>query len=418
MKYALIIPDGAADYPLDELDGRTPFEAARKPNMDRVSTAGRQGTVATTPDGFPCGSDVCTMSLLGYDPGRYHKGRAPLEAAALGIDLAPTDWVFRVNLVTVIDGRMQDHSAGHITCDEGRKLLTDLAQRLVGSPQWADLVLYPGVSYRNIMVDTSGSEGGAAAAPSGGRDWSSLKTTPPHDVPGEPIRKFLPTGGPHAKLLQQMIAESEVFFANHEINLTRRELGELPATHVWPWGQGRRPTMPSFASRFGLRGAMITAVDLLAGIAAFIGWDRLDVPGQTSYHDTDYAAAGRCGAAALDDYDIVCIHVEAPDEASHQADARTKVAAIEAIDEFVVGPVLAALEGRGDGWRLLVLPDHYTRVATRKHDPTPVPFAMCGQCVNAVLKQPFCEAAANASDLHIEHGHELMEYFLRSGLVS
>jgi 2,3-bisphosphoglycerate-independent phosphoglycerate mutase len=417
MKYVIIIPDGAADYPLDELDGRTPLEAARKPNMDRVSTEGRQGTVATTPEGFQCGSDVCTMSLLGYDPRQYHKGRAPLEAAALGIDLAATDWVFRVNLVTVIDGKMQDHSAGHISSDEGRKLLTDFAHRLGGSSEWSDLVLYPGVSYRNIMVDKSASPAPGRGGAGHARDWSSLKTTPPHDVPGEPIRKHLPTGGPHAKLLQQMIAESEVFFADHEINLTRRELGELPATHVWPWGQGKRPTMPTFESRFGLRGAMITAVDLLAGIAAFIGWDRLDVPGQTSYHDTDYAAAGRYGVAALADYDIVCIHVEAPDEASHQADAKTKVAAIEAIDERVVGPVLTALEDRRDDWRLLVLPDHYTRVATRRHDPTPVPFAMCGRSVNAVLKQPFCEAAANASDLHIEHGHELMEYFLRSGLV-
>ena len=340
MKYVIIIPDGAADHPLADLDGKTAFEAAKKPHTDRLSMEGRQGTVATTPQGFSCGSDVCSMSLLGYDPVVYHKGRAPLEAAALGIPLTATDWIFRVNLVTVIDGKMQDHSAGHITSDEGRRLLEDLAMHL----EMPGMTLYPGVSYRNIMVDSSATapgEGGGSEGSSGGRDWSELKTTPPHDIPGEPIRKYLPHGGPHAAMLQQMIAQSEVFLADHEINQTRRELGELPATHVWPWGQGKRPIIPSFDSRFGLRGAMITAVDLLAGIASFIGWDRLNVPGQTSYHDTDYAAAGQHAIAALDHYDVVCVHVEAPDEASHGADAATKVAAIEAIDQHMVGPILA-----------------------------------------------------------------------------
>ena len=406
MKYVIIIPDGAADHPLADLDGRTPFEAAKKPHTDRLSMEGRQGTVATTPQGFPCGSDVCSMSLLGYDPAVYHKGRAPLEAAALGIPLAPTDWVFRVNLVTVIDGKMQDHSAGHITSEEGRRLLEDLASHL----EMPGMTLYPGVSYRNIMVD------GSETTPGSGRDWSELKTTPPHDIPGEPIRKYLPHGGPHAAMLQQMIAQSEAFLADHEINQTRRELGELPATHVWPWGQGRKPMIPSFDSRFGLRGAMITAVDLLAGIAAFVGWDRLNVPGQTSYHDTDYGAAGKHAIAALDNYDIICVHIEAPDEASHGADAATKVAAIEAIDQHVVGPILAALEARGTDHRVLYLPDHYTSVATRKHDPTPVPFAIHGKRVHGVRQQPFNERNAQGSDLHIRFGHELMEYFLFSGL--
>lgn len=409
MKYVIIIPDGAADHPLAELDGKTPFEAARKPHIDRLAMEGRQGTVATTPAGFSCGSDVCSMSLLGYDPVVYHKGRAPLEAAALGINLAPTDWVFRVNLVTVIDGKMQDHSAGHITSEEGKQLLTDLAQSL----DMPGMTLYPGVSYRNIMVDSSATDAGDSRD---GRDWSELKTTPPHDIPGEPIRKYLPHGGAHAALLQEMIAQSEALLANHEINQTRRELGELPATHVWPWGQGRKPAIPSFDSRFGLRGAMITAVDLLAGIASFIGWDRLDVPGQTSYHDTDYAAAGRHAIAALERYDVVCVHVEAPDEASHAADAQTKVAAIEAIDEHIVGPIHQALEKRGPDYRILYLPDHYTAVATRKHDPTPVPFVLAGKRVHGVIKRPLSERNAQEADLHIQFGHELMEYFLFSGL--
>ncbi|MEM1445540.1 MAG: cofactor-independent phosphoglycerate mutase [Planctomycetota bacterium] len=405
MKYALIIPDGAADYPIDELDGQTPLQAARTPSADRLAEHARLGTVVTTPPTKPCGSDVCTMSLLGYDPEKYHTGRAPLEAAALGIGMGETDWVFRVNLVTVVDGTMDDHSAGHISSTEGARLIREFAEVF----EEDGLIFYPGVSYRNIMRDIAES-----------RDWDEIATTPPHDILGQPIRKHLPVGGQHANLLQRLIAESEVFLAQHEINLTRSEMGELPATHLWPWGQGGKPAMPSFAERFGLRGAMITAVDLLAGIASFIGMDRLDVPGQTSYHDNDYVATGEHAVAALDEYDLVVAHIEAPDEASHAADVQTKVAAIEAIDRHVVGPLHEALLRReqdtGEPWRLLMLPDHFTRVETRLHDPTPPPFLLAGHKVGGVIRRPFNEANAEASDLHIERGHELMEFFLRSGV--
>ncbi|MEX0746041.1 MAG: cofactor-independent phosphoglycerate mutase [Phycisphaeraceae bacterium] len=410
MKYVIIIPDGAADYPLEELEGQTPLEAARTPNIARLAEIGRQGTVVTTPEDMPCGSDVCSMSLLGYDPARYHRGRAPLEAAALGIELDPRDWIFRVNLVTVLDGKMQDHSAGHISSREGETLIRDFAAQ-VGLPP--GMLLYPGVSYRNILVDTTNRHGPEDGP---GRDWSELETVAPHDIPGEPMRKHLPVGGEYAVLLQQLIAESDVFLREHEINLTRKEIGELPATHFWPWGQGQVPVMPSFEDRFKLRGGMITAVDLLAGIAHFIGWDRLDVPGQTSYHDNDYAATGQYAIDALDAYDLLCVHVEAPDEAAHAADAATKVAAIEAIDEHVVGPIHDALASRyGADWRVLLLPDHYTRVETRKHDPTPVPFLMAGKRVRSLVPRPFTEAYASEADLHIPLGHELMEYFLHSG---
>jgi len=401
MKYVIIIPDGAADHPLEDLGGRTPFEAARKPHTDRISLEGRQGTVVTTPEGMSCGSDVCSLCLLGYDPVRYHKGRAPLEAAALGIELAPADWVFRVNFITVEHGNIIDHSAGHIEDAEGRRLLHDLAARL----DLDQIDLHPGVSYRNIMIDHARH-----------RDWSDLRTIPPHDVPGEPMRSHLPSRSAHADLLHRMIAESEVLFADHAVNCVRREAGRRPATHVWPWGQGRRPALKSFEERFGLRGAMITAVDLLAGIARFIGWDRLDVPGQTSYHDTDYVAAGRAAIEALHDYDLVCVHVEAPDEAGHAADASTKVAAIEAMDVHIVGPLLDTLATSGEAYRVLYLPDHYTAVGTRKHDPTPVPFAACGHRLYSVLQRPFNERNAEESDLHVSYGHELMEYFLHSGL--
>ncbi len=404
MKYAIIIPDGAADMPLQALDGKTPFEIAQKPHIDSISQAGRQGTVATTPPGYSAGSDVCSMSLLGYDPNQYHPGRAPLEAAAMGLDIVPGDWVFRCNLITVLNQNIVDHSAGHISPKEGRKLIEDFAKFSAEQGLADGLTFYPGVSYRNIMVDRSG------------RSYEELNATPPHDVPGEPMKKHLPKGGPHAQRINDLITASQAFFENHEINITRKEIGESPATHVWLWGHGTPQPIESFQNRFGPQGAMITAVDLLAGIAALIGWDRLDVPNITGYHDTDYAAKGRYACDALDGYDIVCVHVEAPDEASHQADAATKLASIEAIDTHVVGPVLNKLKSFEDGWRVLLLPDHYTCVETRKHDPTPPPFCIAGTGVKGHLRKKFTEKNADASDLHVEFGHELMEFFLKSGL--
>jgi 2,3-bisphosphoglycerate-independent phosphoglycerate mutase len=404
MKYAIIIADGAADFPLDSLDGKTPFEAAHKPHTDAIASEGRQGTVQTTPDGYSAGSDLCCMSLLGYDPQRYHPGRAPLEAAAMGLDAKPGEWVFRCNLVTVVDGLMQDHSAGHISSAEGHKLLEDFAAHVTALGLADGLSFHPGVSYRNLIVDKSG------------REYGELTSTPPHDIPGEPMKKYLPRGGKNAALVQQLIAESEKLFATHEVNITRKEMGESPATNVWLWGQGSPRPIESFQKRFGLRGAMITAVDLLAGIAKLIGWDRLDVPNITGYHDTDYAAKGQHAIAALDKYDVVCVHVEAPDEASHQADAPTKLASIEAIDKHVVGPVVEKLKSYPEGWRVLYLPDHYTCVDTRKHDSTPPPFCVAGTHIRGIKQKPFTEQNANEADLHIAYGHELMEFFLRSGL--
>jgi len=399
MKYAIIIPDGAADQPLEALDGRTAFEAARTPNLDKLGAMGRQGVVHTTPEGTPCGSDVCSLCLLGYDPRTYHRGRAPLEARAMGLEMTADDWVFRVNLITAIDGVIQDHSAGQIRSGEGEWLLRDLADRI----DLPGMRVYPGVSYRNILVD------------SGGRDWSRVETTPPHDVPGEPLRRWLPRGEGPVELLHQLIAASEACFRDHEVNAARRDAGELPATHVWPWGEGQRPSTPAFEHRFGLRGAMITAVDLLAGIAGFIGWDRLEAPGQTSYHDTDYESAGAVAIEALKGYDLVCVHVEAPDEASHAGDAATKVASIESIDQWIVGPLSEAVMRSEDGGRVLVLPDHYTLVSTRKHDATPPPFVMAGQGVANPRPGPFSEAQAGRAGLTIRRGHELMEYFLSGG---
>lgn len=420
MKYVIIIPDGAADLPLEPLQGRTPLEAASMPHLARVAAMGRVGSAATTPPGFEAGSDVCSMSLLGYDPAKYHTGRAPIEAAALGFAPGPGDWIFRLNLVTTGQsgdemGLMLDHSAGAITDKEARALVSDLmtfwkhkAPRAVEG-----LTLTPGVSYRNILIDASG------------RSYADVVTTPPHAIPGEPWEPHLPAGGEHAAILTHLLKLSAEFLPRHEVNLARVELGLRPATMAWIWGGGTRPTVPSFREKYGLSGAMITAVDLLAGLANFLGWDRLSCPGITSYHDTDYAAQGRATIKALKGYDVVCCHVEAPDEASHQGDWKTKVASLEAIDKHIVGPVVASLEQFGDpeknpeapGWRLLVMPDHFTLCSTRKHDATPPPFVMAGAWIRSVVTRPFSEAAAGESDLVINPGHELMEYFLRGGLA-
>jgi 2,3-bisphosphoglycerate-independent phosphoglycerate mutase len=341
------------------------------------------------------------MTLLGYDPKVYHTGRAPLEAAAQQIPLSPTDWVFRCNLVTVVDegrgGVMKDHSAGGITDAEAQKLIGDLS-RAIDLPGFE---FYNGVSYRNLLVYR-------------GSENFEVTTKPPHEIPEEPAAKYVPKGK-GAELLNKIMDRSRELYAEHDINLVRKDTGHNPATQVWLWGQGHAPAMPTFKERFGVdNGAMITGVDLLRGLATLLGWENLNVEGMTSFHDTDYEGQGKATAEALDKYDIVFSHVEAPDEASHQADFKTKVDAIEHIDKYVVGPVLEKLRTFPE-WRILVMPDHPTNIRTRKHGYAPSPFAMAGTRVRGVVKAPYSEANAAASDLKIERGHELMEYFLRGG---
>jgi 2,3-bisphosphoglycerate-independent phosphoglycerate mutase len=397
MKYAIIIPDGAADEPLKELGGKTPLEAAHTPNMDAIAALGRQGLARTVPEGFESGSDVATMSLLGYDPNIYHTGRAPLEAAAKNIPLSPTDWVFRCNLVTVIDGIMKDHSAGGITDAEAAQLITDLSNHL----KLKGFEFHTGVSYRNLLVYR-------------GNEQFELKTTPPHEIPEQPAADFLPRGK-GSEILRKIISESQTLFAEHPINLARKKAGRNAATQVWLWGQGKAPNLPKFQEKFGVKsGCMITGVDLLRGLAALLGWDIHEVEGMTSFHDTNYAGQGKETARMLDQYDLVFSHIEAPDEASHQADWKTKIAAIEHIDEHVVGPVLKKIRTFKD-WRILVMPDHPTNIATRKHGYAPTPFVMAGTGIKNVMPSPYNEKNAAASGLNLKNGHDLMEYFLRGG---
>jgi 2,3-bisphosphoglycerate-independent phosphoglycerate mutase len=393
MKYALVIPDGAADLPVDELKGRTPLEAARKPHMDWIAAHGRCGSVRTIPPGMPCGSDVAILSLLGYDPKACYPGRAPLEAAAQGIQLGPDEWVFRCNLVTLVDGLMEDYSAGHITSMEAGTLIDEL-QRALGGP---GVTFHKGVSYRHLLVLKGG---------------FNVKTTPPHDILSKPTAANLPSGA-GADLLRLLMERSGAVLENHEVNKVRRDLGENPATHIWLWGQGQMPQLPSFGERFKIQGTAITAVDLVRGISRLIGWPVIEVPGATGYVDTNYAGKGAAAVKALDDVDLVCVHVEAPDEAGHNADVKAKLHAIEQIDQHVVGPLLERLQQEKAGWRILVLPDHPTPVSLRTHTPEPVPFAIAGERIEGVVAAPFNEKTAAASDLHIERGHELMEFFLK-----
>lgn len=394
-KYVIIVPDGAADEPLDQFEGKTPLEAAETPHMDRISIEGRQGLVQTVPEELEPGSDVAQMSLLGYDPLRYYSGRAPIEAAARGIRLGPDDWVFRCNLITIADGRMADHSAGHISTEEGSSLIEEL-QRHIRDER---IALHTGVSYRHLLVAR-------------GMEFE-VRTYPPHDHIGKPVEKLLPRGK-GADLLIQLINQSQQLFSDHEINKVRQDLGENQVSSIWLWGQGKQARLDSFRKRHGLKGTAITAVDLVRGLAKLVGFDLIQVPGATGFIDTNYAGKGSAAAQALEDYDLVFVHIEAPDEASHEGNVDAKKWAIEQIDRHIVGPVLEAL-GRYESWRILLLPDHPTPVLSRAHSADPVPFAMAGTGVTGILKAPFGETNAARAGLRIEKGCELMEYFLKSG---
>jgi 2,3-bisphosphoglycerate-independent phosphoglycerate mutase len=393
-KYVIIVPDGAADEPLEQFDGKTPLEAAETPNMDRISIEGRQGLVRTVPDGLDPGSDVAQMSLLGYDPLHYYSGRAPIEAAAKSIRLGLDDWVFRCNLVTLADGLMADHSAGHISTEEGGSLIRELAKHITDER----ITLHTGVSYRHLMVVK-------------GVDFD-VRTYPPHDHIAKPVEKLLPRGK-GADLLIQLMNQSQQLFAGHEINKVRQDLGENQVSSIWLWGQGKQARLDSFRKRYGLKGAAITAVDLVRGLAKLVGFDLIHVPGATGFLDTNYQGKGQAAIEALKKYDLVFIHIEAPDEAGHERNADAKKQAIEQVDRHVVGPVLEALR-RYEDWRILLLPDHPTPVQTGAHSSAAVPFAMAGTGITGILHAGFGETNATKTGLRIEKGCELMEYFLRS----
>ncbi len=352
MKYVIILGDGMADEPLAELGGRTPLEYAEIPNMDRIARDGRCGMLRTVPPGFEPGSDVANLSILGYDPRTAYTGRGPLEAASMGVALADGEMAYRCNLVAIRDGVMEDFNAGHISSAEGAALLRDLNAALDG-----DARVYPGVSYRNLMVVSRA---------------NGAVTTPPHDIVDRSVEDYLPRGEDAGILLDCMERSREVF-AGHPVNRRRLQEGKTPATEVWPWSGGMKPSLTPFREKYDLSGGVISAVDLLNGIARLAGMETIHVPGATGFLDTDYEAKVRYALSALDRLDFVYMHVEAPDEAGHMGSIEEKVRAIERLDE-VIAPIL----DRPDT-TVAVLPDHPTPIRCKTHTADPVPFAVLGK---------------------------------------
>jgi len=405
MKYAIIIPDGAADEPQDALDGQTPLEAAHTPAMDALASSGVVARACHTPSQLPAGSEVGNMSLLGYDPLANFTGRAPIEAAAQGIELAPEDWAIRCNLVTVEDQTMRDFTADHISTEEATELLAAAQEHLGGD----GLEFVPGVSYRNLLLW----RGGQREAPF----TMDLRATPPHDLTDQSVLDGFPRG-PGSDVLNDLMTATIELFAEHPVNKKRIAEGKLPATNVWLWGIGRAPKLQPFAEAYGPRGAMITAVDLLRGMASLVGWPCIEVPGATGYTDTDYAAKGRYAIEALNKVDLICVHVEAPDEASHEGDCVAKVKAIEEIDRHVVAPLASSLQRAGAGdWRIMITPDHPTFLRTKTHTHGNVPVVIAGTGIEADECTSYGDTnygdtnAAN-SKLAFDEGWRAMEWFI------
>ena len=361
MKYILVLCDGMADFKIDALGGKTPLEAAKKPNIDFMAKTAMQGFVKTVPDGMKPGSDVANLSALGYDAKACYTGRSPLEALSLGIDLQPTDVALRCNLVTLSDDEpyeaktMIDYSSGEITTAESELLMKSVAQSLNDNT----FEFYPGVSYRHCLVCHNG------------RTDSDL--TPPHDITGKKITEYLPKGY-NADLYLSLMKKSADILKNHPVNKERRKKGKHTADSIWLWGQGTKPRLQSFYERYGIKGAMISAVDLLKGIAVGSGMQSIDVEGATGTIDTNFDGKAKAALDALKNNDFCFIHLEAPDECGHQKDAKGKTRSIELIDEKIIGAIIKGM--KGSEFKMLVMPDHFTPIATGTHDATPVPFLM------------------------------------------
>jgi len=391
MKLVVLLGDGMADLPLAQLQGKTPLQAAKKPNMDRLALRGRSGLAQTVPEGFPPGSDVANLSVMGYSPSLYYSGRAPLEAAAMGVVLGKADIAFRCNFVTIEDGIMQDYSAGHITTEEGRELIEAL------QPLMPQQRLYAGVSYRNLLVLQAGAK---------------AICTPPHDISDHPVASYQPRGPDSEQLIRLMDAARPIL-AGHPVNKKRIAAGKRPANAIWLWGQGPAPAMPSFAEKYGLKGAMISAVDLLKGIGRYAGLEVIDVAGATGNIDTNYEGKVQAALQALKRLDFVYLHVEAPDEMGHEGNTELKVKAIELFDERVVGPVVEGLEKSGEDWRVLLLPDHATPISIKTHSRNPVPFNIAGAGVQPDGVESFDEAASQQGGYGLVEATKLVGMIMR-----
>ncbi len=397
MKYIVLVGDGMGDYPLPELDGKTPLEAAKTPNMDRIAAC-RIGLANTIPKGLEPGSDTANLSLLGYDPAVYHTGRGPFEAASMGIGLGKEEVAFRMNLVTLNRKSDQEiimvsNSAGGITTEEAEILVNDLKERMV----FPGVRLFPGVAYRHLLVWDEGPE--------------AADTIPPHDVQDQNMAEYLNPGVEDG--IVTLTRASWPYLENHPVNLARKEKGHLPANSIWLWGQGKALNVPLFKEIFGLEGGVISAVDLLKGIGVYAGLKIVAVEGATGYLDTNYSGKADEALKALEELDFMFVHVEAPDEASHEGSIPHKIEAIEAFDEKVVGRVLNGIE-KFENYRILVAADHFTPISIKTHSTDPTLFAWAGKAELAAGKADsrFTERFAQESGLHYLKGHDLLPAFL------
>ncbi|MBN1871126.1 MAG: cofactor-independent phosphoglycerate mutase [Candidatus Omnitrophica bacterium] len=404
MKYLVMVADGMSDYPLEALDNRTPLESSKIPNMNFLAERGKVGIAYTIPKGMNPASDVANLSILGYDPSKYYSGRGPLEAANMGIELEDDDVAFRCNLITQDNGVLIDYSAGHITTKESTILMKEVGKKLGRK----DIMFYPGVSYRHLMIV----KGGRNFEINGKKvDLSKISYMPPHDAVGLKIKDNLPKGK-GADILVDLMKRSKKILESIDVNRVRVDLKENPGNMIWLWGQGTRPTLPSFKEKYGLSGSIVSAVDLVNGIGRIIGLQVITVPGATGYYDTNYQGKADYAIESLKKRDFVFIHVEAPDEAGHNKDIRAKIAAIENFDRHIVGTALKHFKHKEEV-RMMVLPDHATPISKGTHTTDPIPFVVYGAGIEPDSITVYSEKSAASSRLVINSGWQLMEKFTK-----
>lgn len=400
MKYVILLCDGMADYPIEKLGNKTPLQAAKTPNMDKLAKTSTIGLVKTVADNLKPGSDVANLSVLGYDPEQYYTGRSPLEAGSIGIEMLSTDVSLRCNLVTVSaeanyeDKTLVDYCAGDISTSEARELISYLAENFNDE----EFTLYSGVSYRHCLIWRNGT-----------LDLGTL--TPPHDITGRCIKEYIPTHE-NSEKLYALMKKSYELLKNHPINIERIKNGHRPANSIWLWGEGVKANLDPFKQKYGVTGSMISAVDLLKGIGKFAEMNVVFVEGATGYIDTNFSGKAE---AALDELkkgqELVYIHVEAPDECGHRNEVENKVKSLELIDELILGPVIEGLENYLD-YRIMILPDHATPLSLKTHTNDPVPFLIYDRRNPVTGCDAFYEETAKQTGLFVEKGHELILKFI------
>lgn len=402
MKYVVVIPDGMADYPVPELGNKTPLQAAHTPTFAYLAAHGSVGMVKTIPEGLAPGSDTANLAVMGYDPLVYYSGRSPFEAISMGLELADTDVVFRCNVVTLSEDEpyeekvMLDHSSDEISSAEARELIETINKHF----KTGEMNFYPGVSYRHILI------------------WNKapfdFSFTPPHDIIGQKVKDYLP-GGPYGELFGKMMRESSQLLSRHPVNIKRKERGLRPANSLWIWGEGKKPALSAFYEKYGLRGFVISAVDLIKGLGICAGLKSIDVPGATGNYHTNYEGKTKAALEALSSgQDFVYIHLEGPDECGHRYEIDNKVKAIEDIDARVVKPLLEQLNTRDEDYSILILPDHPTPLRLRTHTSEAVPFLIYrSNDRKKATGQIYDEFEAAKTGLYLDKGHLLMDYFIK-----